>query len=39
MANYEDIEKLYQTDETDKNISSTNTMISNILDNNKIIEK
>jgi hypothetical protein len=38
-VNYEEIEKLYQTDEVDKNINTTNTMISNVLDNNKIIEK
>ena len=38
-ANYEEIEKLYQTDEIDKNINTTNTMISNVLDNNKIVEK
>lgn len=37
--NYEDIEKLYQSDEVDKNINSTNTLLSNILDNNKIVEK
>ena len=39
QMNYEDIEKLYQTDETDKNIKATNTMISTVLDNNRIVEK
>ena len=39
QVNYEEIEKLYQIDEVDKNINTTNTMISNVLDNNKIIEK
>ena len=37
--NYDEIEKLYQTDETDKNINTTNTMISNVLDNSKLVEK
>lgn len=37
--NYEDIEKLYQIEEADKNINSTNTMISNVLDNSKLVEK
>ena len=37
--NFEDIEKLYQTDEIDKNLKTTNTMISNVLENNKIVEK
>jgi len=37
--NYDEIEKIYQDDEIDKNINTTNTMISNILDNSKIIEK
>lgn len=38
-VNYEEIEKLYQTDEIDKNINATNTMLSNILENNKVVEK
>lgn len=37
--NYEEIEKLYQTDEMDKNINTTNTMISNVLSNSKLVEK
>ena len=37
--NYEEIEKLYQTDEIDNNINTTNTMISNVLGDNKIVEK
>ena len=37
--NYEEIEKLYQTDEVDNNINTTNTMISNVLGDNKIVEK
>lgn len=35
----EEIEKIYQTDELDKNVNNTSSLISNILDNNKIIEK
>ena len=37
--NYDEIEKLYQTDETDKNINTTNTLISSVLDNSKLVEK
>jgi len=37
--NYEEIEKLYQTDETDKNINATNTLISSVLENSKLVEK
>lgn len=37
--NYDEIEKLYQTDEMDKNINTTNTMISSVLDNSKLVEK
>ena len=36
---YDDIEKIYQEDEFDKNLKTTNTMLTNILDNNKLIEK
>jgi hypothetical protein len=35
----EEIEKIYQMDDVDKNVVNTGTMISNILENNKIIEK
>jgi hypothetical protein len=35
----DDIEKLYQTEDIDKNINKTGTMLSNILNNEKIIEK
>ncbi len=35
----EEIERIYQTDELDKNSQNTGTLIGNILDNNKIIEK
>lgn len=35
----DDLLKLYQSDDIDKNVKSTGTLISNILDNNKIIEK
>ncbi len=35
----EEIEKIYQTDEVDKNAKNTGVLISNILDNNRIIEK
>lgn len=37
--NLDEIEKLYQEDEVDKNIKVTNTMLSSILENNKIVEK
>jgi hypothetical protein len=36
---YDDILKIYQTEEIDKNSNNTGTLISNILNNNKIIEK
>jgi hypothetical protein len=36
---YEEIEKLYQKDEVDSNIKATTNMISNILEDNKILEK
>ena len=39
MNTYDEIEKLYQTDEMDKNINTTNTMILNALNNSKLIEK
>ncbi len=35
----EEIEKIYQSEEVDKNVVNTGTLISNILENNKIIEK
>ncbi len=35
----EEIEKIYQIEDVDKNVVNTGTMISNILENNKIIEK
>lgn len=35
----EEIEKIYQIEDVDKNVINTGTMISNILENNKIIEK
>ena len=37
--NYEEIEKLYQIDEMDKNINTTNTLISSVLENSKLVEK
>jgi hypothetical protein len=37
--NLEEIERIYQVDELDKNATNTGSLISNILDNNKIIEK
>lgn len=37
--NYEEIEKLYQTDETDKNINTTNSLIASVLENSKLVEK
>jgi hypothetical protein len=37
--NYDEIEKLYQIDDTDKNINTTNTLISSVLDNSKLVEK
>ena len=39
LSDYEDIIKIYQTEELDKNASNTSTLISNILNDNKIIEK
>ena len=35
----DEMEKIYQLDEVDSNISKTGTLISNILNDNKIIEK
>lgn len=37
--NYEEIEKIYQQDEVDKNLKNTTNMIFNILDDKKILEK
>jgi hypothetical protein len=39
ISDYEDIIKIYQTEEIDKNANNTGTLISNILNDNKIIEK
>ncbi len=36
---FEEIEKIYQMEDVDKNVVNTGTMISNIIENNKIIEK
>ncbi len=37
--NYEEIEKIYQMEDIDKNVVNTGAMISNIIENNRIIEK
>jgi len=39
LSDYEDLIKIYQTEEVDKNVNNTATLISNILNDNKIIEK
>ena len=39
LSDYEDMIKIYQTEEIDKNANNTSTLISNILNDNKIIEK
>ncbi len=37
--NLDELEKIYQSEELDKNIQNTSTLISNILEDSKIIEK